>query len=154
MVTRCHNNDVTWQRVDLEQEGAHDTFDFSRLVAVASLFAHRVELVEEQYTSSGSGIFEDLANTVRCFSEITSDDPFITSQYKRSVQGISYCLCQGCLAISRRSCQQHTIAWLKVMCPEQICSMLFLYKIAYDFGDLYWQYQVVKPPLWNNLGYK
>ena len=32
--------------------------------------------------------------------------------------------------------------------------MLFLYKVAYDFGDLYWQYQVVKPPLWNNLGYK
>ena len=48
MVGRRNHDDVARQVIDLEQKGAHDPLDLTRVVRVTPLLAQGVELVERQ----------------------------------------------------------------------------------------------------------
>jgi hypothetical protein len=47
MVCGSHDNDVTWQAVDLQQQRADNPLDFARFMPIASFLSKRVELVEK-----------------------------------------------------------------------------------------------------------
>ena len=110
MVGRRDHDDVTGKRVDLEKERAHDPFDLSRLVGVATLFAECVEFVEEQDTRSGSGKVEERGQTPGGFAEKAADHSFIADHEEGKHQCVGQRVGERSLAVSRRAYKEQAMA--------------------------------------------
>ena len=77
MITCRNRDDVAGKGVDLEEQRTHDALDLTRLVHVATLLPDRIELIEEQNTTAGAGVLEDLGDSLRGLAEAAPNDGLI-----------------------------------------------------------------------------
>lgn len=103
MIRGRDNDDVARQSIDLQQQARYDALYFTCLVSVSPLFAHYVELVEEQHAGDAAYVIEQASEALRRLSEEAPDQLFVAHRQQRQAKALRDRTCERCLAVARRS---------------------------------------------------
>jgi hypothetical protein len=106
---------IAWKGVDLEQQGTDHSLDFARLMHVATFFAERVKLVEEQDAVARMCELKDSLQSTGCLSQETGDQRLVADNKEWNGHLKCECICQGCLPISRWTSEEYSVSWLQAV---------------------------------------
>lgn len=126
MVRCAHDDNVRGQIIYLKEQRAHNALDFSGLMDVASLFPNGVKLVEEEHAPARVSEIKETPQSRGRFAEVAGDESIVPNHY----QGDHQCACEGLgkrgFPVARSAREEETVARVKVVRTEQICSMVLL----------------------------
>lgn len=84
-------------------------------MGITAFLADDVELIEKENARCSSCKREQLTEPLCRLTEKTANQRLVTHREEWDTDGFRNCLCKSGLAVSRRTAQQHTMAWLKTM---------------------------------------
>jgi hypothetical protein len=134
MIGRRYDDHVRRESVDVQEERAHDSLDFSGLVFVAAFFADRIELVEEYDAATRPDIFHQTSQADGGFAQIAPDNSVISDHEQRQRELACNGFSERGLSVPRGPSEQDPVSWLETVRAQKVRAVLFLHELVHGSG--------------------
>lgn len=145
MVRGRDGDNIARQLVDLHKQKGHDTFDFASLVAVAALFADRVELVKKENAWHGAGVIEQPSQARVCLTQIGANQRVVPDSEELDCQRLGNSFRYGRFSVAGRPRKKDPMSRLHTVGPEQVGAVLLFDELPYLLTYRQWQNQLLQP---------
>ena len=144
MVCCGNNNGITWQLVNLHQEGGDDPLDFSGFMYVAPFLSDSIKFVKKENAGRCTHVVEYAFQSTCSFTQITSDHGLIAHYEERKRQRMRYRFRKRGFAVSRGTHKQHSMSRIEAVGAKQARPALLLNQLIDSDSTIIRQDQVIK----------